>query len=102
MERTLQVALEGILGRLQTLLGLEPVKVELILDVVNHDGVTLATALIITTLSRGVGTLEHEVLVLLLEELLAVACVEDTVLGLDVVGVGEDLVTGNDILASIF
>ena len=99
-EHTLEVTLEGILGGLQALLGLEPVETELVLDVVDHDGLTLTTGIIITALSRGVGTLELEVLVALLEVLAAVAGPEElavTVL-LDLEGVGENLVTGDDIL----
>ena len=97
-KRTLQVRLESVLGRLHALLDLEPVKTELVLDVVDHDLVTLTTGIIIATLSGGVGTLELEVLVLLLQVLAAVALVEDTVNGLDVEGIGENLVTGDDIL----
>lgn len=99
-EHTLEVTLEGILGGLQTLLGLEPVETELVLDVVDHDGLTLTTGIIITALSGGVGTLELEVLVALLEVLAAVAGPEELALGvlLDLVGVGENLVAGDDIL----
>ena len=99
-EHTLEVTLEGILGGLQALLGLEPVKTELVLDVVDHDGLTLTTGIIITALSGGVGTLELEVLVALLEVLAAVAGPEELALGvlLDLVGVGENLVAGDDIL----
>lgn len=94
---TLEVGLEGILGGLEALLGLEPDKAELVLDVVDHDGLTLTTFLL-TALGGGVGTLELEVLVGLLHVLAAVALVEDIILQLDVVGVGEDLVTGDDVL----
>lgn len=99
-EHTLEVTLEGILGGLQALLGLEPVETELVLDVVDHDGLTLTTGIIITALSGGVGTLELEVLVALLEVLAAVAGPEELALGvlLDLVGVGENLVAGDDIL----
>lgn len=91
------MTLEGILGGLHALLGLEPDETELVLNVVDHDLLALTT-LLITTLGGGVGTLELEVLVGLLEVLAAVALVEDVVDGLDVEGVGEDLVTGDDIL----
>lgn len=98
--RTLEVTLEGILGGLHALLGLEPVETELVLNVVDHDGLTLTTGILITALSGGVGTLELEVLVLLLEVLAAVAGPEELALGvlLDLVGVGENLVAGDDIL----
>jgi hypothetical protein len=91
------VSLEGILGGLHALLGLEPDKTELVLNVVDHDLLALTT-LLITTLSGRVGTLELEVFVGLLEVLLAVALVEDTVDLLDLEGVRENLVSGNDIL----
>lgn len=99
-KHTLEVGLEGILGGLHALLGLEPDETELVLNVVDHDGLTLTTGIVITALSGGVGTLELEVLVLLLEVLAAVAGPEElavTVL-LDLEGVGENLVTGDDIL----
>lgn len=94
---TLEVALEGILGGLHSLLGLEPDQTELFLDIVGHDGLVLTTALA-AFLGGGVGALQLEVLVLLLEVLLAVALVEEAVL-LDLVGVGEELVSGNDVLS---
>ena len=93
------MGLEGILGGLETLLDLEPVHTELVLNVVDHDGLALTTSIIITTLGGGVSTLELEVLVGLLEVLAAVALVEDTVDGLDVVGIGENLVVGDDVLS---
>ena len=93
------MGLEGILGGLETLLDLEPVHTELVLNVVDHDGLALTTGIIITTLGGGVSTLELEVLVGLLEVLAAVALVEDTVDGLDVVGIGENLVVGDDVLS---
>lgn len=96
-KHTLKVTLEGILGRLKTLLGLEPDEAELVLNVVDHH-LTTFTTVIGAILSGGVGTLELEILVGLLEILLAVALVEDAVNGLDVVGVGENLVTGDDVL----
>lgn len=95
---TLQVGLEGVLGGLETLLGLEPDETELVLNVVDHDGLTLATVVIVTALSGGVGTLQLEVLVLLLEVLAAIALVEDLVDLLELEGVGENLVSRNDIL----
>ena len=99
-EHTLEVTLEGILGGLQALLGLEPVETELVLDVVDHGLGTLTALFLITTLSGRVGTFELEVLVALLEVLAAVAGPEELALGvlLDLVGVGENLVAGDDIL----
>lgn len=95
-KHTLQVRLEGFLGRLHAFLGLEPDETELVLNVVNHDSLAFTTA-IITTLSGGVGTLELDVLVLVLHELLAVALPQDAVL-LDVEGVGEQFVSGDKVL----
>jgi hypothetical protein len=92
------VSLEGILGRLGTVLSLEPDETELILNVVNHNLTTFSTALLIALLSGRVSSLELEVLVRLLEVLPAVALVENAVDGLDVVGIREDLVTRDDIL----
>lgn len=99
--RTLQVRLEGILGGLQTLLGLEPDQTELVLDVVDHDGLAL-TSIVITALGGGVGALELEVLVLLLEVLAAVGLPEDGAVSsrLDVEGIRENLVSGDDVLRS--
>lgn len=96
-ELTLEVLLEGILGRLHALLGLEPDELELIFDVVDHDGLTLTT-LIVGLLSRGIGTLKLEVLVLALEVLLAVALPEDGAGLLDLEGIGEELVAGDEVL----
>lgn len=95
---TLEVRLEGILGRLHALLGLEPDEAELILDIVDHDGLTLTTLIVSGVLSGRVGTLQLEILAALLEVLAAVALVEDSVNLLDVEGIGEDLVPGHDIL----
>lgn len=92
------MALEGILGRLHALLGLQPNETELILNVVNHDLLTLTAGILITTLSGGVSTLELDVLVLPLEVLAAVALVEDTVDLLDLEVVRENLVSRDDIL----
>jgi hypothetical protein len=91
--------LEGFLGRLHALLGLEPVHLELVLDVVDHDGVVVAAA-IAALLGGGVGALQLEVLVLLLEELAAVAGHQEAVL-LDLVGVGEQLIPGDDVLSRV-
>lgn len=93
------MTLEGILGGLESLLGLEPDQTELVLDVVDHDGLTLTT-IVITTLSGGVGTLELEVLILPLEVLAAVGLPEDGAVssGSDFEGVREQLVTGDDVL----
>lgn len=90
--------LEGILGGLHALLGLEPDETELVLNVVDHDGLTLTTTFL-SLLGRGVGTLELDILVLALHVLLAVALPQDTVL-LDVEGVGENLVSGDKVLHS--
>lgn len=98
IELTLDVRLVGVLGRLQALLGLKPDKTELVLDVVDHDSLTVTTTLS-GFLSRGVGTLELKVLILVLHELLAVALQQETILGLgDLEGVGEELVSGNEVL----
>lgn len=94
---TLQVTLEAILGRPQVIL--DPVKVELILNVVDHDGLIVAT-FITAFLSRGVGALKLKILVLLLEILLAVALIQDARV-LDLVGVREKLVAGDDVLSKI-
>lgn len=93
--------LEGILGRLEALLGLEPDEAELVLDIVDHDGLIITT-LLTGLLSGGVGTSELEVLVLLLEVLAAVGLPEDGAVlgGRDLEGVGENLVTGDDVLRS--
>jgi 2-phospho-L-lactate transferase/gluconeogenesis factor (CofD/UPF0052 family) len=66
---------------------------------VNHDLLPLTTILI-TTLGGGVGTLKLEVLVCLLEVLAAVALVENVVDDLQVEGVRDELVIGDDILVS--
>lgn len=91
--------LEGILGRLEALLGLEPDETELVLNIVDHDGLIITT-FITSLLSRGVGTSELEVLVLLLEVLAAVSLPQDGAVlgGGDLEGVGENLVTGDQVL----
>lgn len=91
--------LEAILGRLQAVLLLEPDEAELVLNIVDHDGLALTT-LIIAILSGGVSTLKSEVLVSLLEVLAAVGLPEDGAVsgGLDVEGIGENLVSGDNIL----
>lgn len=101
MGHTLQVRLEGILGRLETLLGLEPDEAELVLDIVDHDGLIITTILT-GLLGGGVGTSELEVLVLLLEVLAAVGLPQDGAIlgGSNLEGVGENLVTGDDVLRS--
>jgi hypothetical protein len=98
-EQTLEVSLEGVLGRLEALLGLEPDQTELVLNVVDHDRLALTT-LLIATLGGGVSTLQLKVLVGLLEVLAAVSLPEDGAVSgrLDVEGVGEDLVPGDDVL----
>jgi hypothetical protein len=95
------VRLEGILGGLEALLGLEPDEAELVLDIVDHDGLIITTILT-GLLSGGVGTSELEVLVLLLEVLAAVGLPKDGAVlgGSDLEGVGENLVTGDDVLRS--
>jgi hypothetical protein len=101
MEHTLQVRFEGILGRLEALLGLEPDEAELVLNIVDHDGLIITT-IVSSVLSGGVGTGELEVLVLLLEVLAAVGLPEDGAVlgGSDLEGVGENLVSGDDVLRS--
>jgi hypothetical protein len=56
------VGLVVLLGGLGALLSLEPDQTELVLDIVDHDGLTLATFILVSILSGGVGTLELEVL----------------------------------------
>lgn len=94
------MSLEGLLGGLEALLGLQPDKTELVLNVVDHDSLALTTIVVIAILSGGVGTLELEVLVLLLQVLAAVSLPKDGAVSsrLDVEGVREDLVTGDDVL----
>lgn len=93
------MALVALLGGLGAVLGLEPDQTELVLNIVDHGGLTLAT-LILTVLSGGVGTLELEVLVGTLQVLAAVTLPEEIELlvGDKVKGIGDDLVTGNDVL----
>lgn len=93
------MSLEGILRGLQALLRLEPDKTELVLDVVDHDGLAL-TALITTLLSGGVGALKLEILIGLLEVLAAVGLPQDrAVLGRgDLEGIREQFVSGDEIL----
>lgn len=90
------MSLEGILGGLHSLLDLQPVEVELILDIVDHDGLIVTTG-VATVLGGRVGTLQLEILVLLLQELAAVALPQETIL-LDLEGVGEEFVVGDDVL----
>lgn len=91
------MTLEGILGRLHALLRLEPDELELVLDIVDHDGLTLTTTFL-GLLGRGVGTLELEVLVLALEVLPAIALPKDGAGLLNLEGVGEELVSGDNVL----
>lgn len=93
------MGLETILRRLEAILGLEPDETELVLNIVDHSGLTLTT-LLIAILSGGVGTLELEVLVGLLEVLAAVGLPENGAVrvGSDLEGVGENLVSGDDVL----
>lgn len=92
--------LEGLFGGLQTLLSLEPDQTELVLNVVDHDGLTLTAVVTIAALSGGVGALKLEVLVLLLEVLAAVGLPQDGAVrgGDDLEGVREHLVSGDDVL----
>lgn len=94
------MGLESILGGLHALLGLQPVKTELVLNVVDHDHLGLAVVLVGSILSGGVGTSKLEVLADLLGVLAAVGLPQDgAVLGLlNVVSVREDLVAGDDVL----
>lgn len=96
------MGLEGVLGRLETLLGLEPDKTELVLNVVNHDGLVITT-LLTGLLSGGVGTSKLEVLVLLLQVLAAVSLPENGAVlgGGDLEGVRENLVSGKDVLLHV-
>lgn len=92
-----------LLGRLEALLGLEPDETELILDIVDHGGLSLTTLLISSILGGGVGTLELEILAGTLEVLAAVTLPEEgeLLVGDKVEGVGDDLVAGNDVLVCI-
>ena len=99
-EHTLEVRLEGILGGLEALLGLEPDETELVLNVVDHDGLSLTTGIFVATLSGGVGTRELEVLADLLHVLAAVSLPEDGAVrgGVDLEGIGENLISGDGVL----
>lgn len=103
MKHTLEVGLVALLRGLRALLSLEPDQTELVLDIVDHDGLTLATFLISSLLSGGVGTLELEVLAGTLHVLAAVTLPKDIeiLVGNKVEGVGDDLVTGNDVLVGL-
>ena len=89
--------LEGILGGLHALLSLEPDETELVLDIVDHDLATLATFFIVTTFGGRVGAFELEVFGSF-EVFAAVGGPEDGAVFDDLEGVGDDLVTGDDIL----
>jgi hypothetical protein len=99
-KHTLEVGLVVLLGGLRALLSLEPDQTELVLDIVDHDGLTLATFLFSSLLSGGVGTLELEVLAGTLHVLAAVTLPKEIELlvGDKLEGIGDDLVTGNDVL----
>jgi hypothetical protein len=103
VKHTLEVGLVALLRGLRALLSLEPDQTELVLDIVDHDGLTLATFLISSLLSGGVGTLELEVLAGTLHVLAAVTLPKDIeiLVGNKVEGVGDDLVTGNDVLVGL-
>lgn len=94
------MALVAFLGGLGAILDLEPDQTELVLDIVDHSGLTLAT-LILNVLGGGVGTLKLEVLVGTLQVLAAVTLPKDieVLVGDKVKSIGDDLVTGNDVLA---
>lgn len=94
--------LVAVLGGLETLLGLEPDETELVLNVVNHDGLTLTT-LLLGVLGGGVGTLESKVLVLLLQVLAAVSLPQDVAVlaGNELEGIGDELVIGDNILDAL-
>ena len=95
------MGLVALLGGLRAVLDLEPDQTELVLDIVDHSGLTLATFLI-SVLSGGVGTLELEVFVGTLQVLAAVTLPKEIELlvGDKVEGIGDDLVTGNDVLVN--
>lgn len=102
-KHTLEVGLVVLLGGLRALLSLEPDQTELVLDIVDHGGLTLATFIIVAVLSGGVGTLELEVLAGTLQILAAVTLPKDIELlvGNKLEGIGDDLVTGNDVLVGL-
>lgn len=89
----------AFLGRLEALLGLQPDQTELVLDIVDHHGLTL-TSILLSILSRGIGTSELEILADLLHVLAAVSLPEDGAVcgGLDVEGVRENLISGDSVL----
>ena len=91
------MSLEGILGRLHALLGLQLDETELVLNVMDHDRLAL-TASVFALLSRGVGTLQLDILVLALHELLAVALPEDAVDLIDFIVVRENFISGDNVL----
>jgi hypothetical protein len=97
------VGLVVLLGGLGALLSLEPDQTELVLDIVDHDGLTLATFILVSILSGGVGTLELEVLAATLQVLAAVTFPKDIeiLVGNKLEGIGDDLVTGNDVLVGL-
>jgi hypothetical protein len=101
---TLDVGLVGVLGRLETLLLLEPDETELVLNIVDHGGLSLATIILISILGGGVGTLELEVVGAdTLHVLAAVTFPEngDLLVGDKVESVGDNLVAGNNILSGV-
>lgn len=96
------MSLVAFLGGLRAILSLKPDQTELVLDIVDHGGLALATFLV-GVLSGGVGTLELEVLVGTLQVLAAVTLPKDieVLVGDKVKGIGDDLVTGNDVLVGV-
>ena len=91
------MGLVGILGGLHALVGLQPDKTELVLDVVDHGLDALAALLLIAALSRRVGALELEALGAL-GVFAAVGRPEDRALLYEVEGVRDDLITGDNVL----
>ena len=86
-----------LFGGLVAFLGLQPFELELLLNVVDHDGLAFTTA-ILAPLSGRVGTLELEVLILVLQVLLAVALPEDAVDLLDSEVFGEQFISSDNVL----
>lgn len=95
--------LEVLLGRLEAILWLEPDETELVLDIVDHGGLSFTTLIIGAILGGGVGTLQLEVLVTALQVLAAVALPEDVeiLVGHKLEGIGDDLVAGNHVLVAL-
>lgn len=87
-----------LFGGLVAFLGLQPFELELLFNVVDHDGLAFTTA-ILAPLSGRVGTLELEVLILVLQVLLAVALPEDAAVDLlDSEVFGEQFIPSDNVL----